>query len=134
MLPISFYYVVLVITGVVAWPHTYGHRGRDRSLWLVVGVVMLLLPLVMPARTGVYYGLTLNTTVFFWAADSHMGPRWGTGSRKWRALVGGTVVALVPLVWWSPMRTWVMVFLVPTLGHLMISGLATPLVSRARSS
>ena len=88
----------------------------------------------MPTRVGVYYGLALNTTVFFWASDSHMHPHWGTGSRKWRAFIGGIVVCLLPLVWSAPLRSWLSALLVPTLGQLVISGVATPLVRRVESS
>jgi hypothetical protein len=125
------YYVVFVATAVTAWPHTYGDRSRVRIMWLIVGAGILALPFIAPAPAGIYYGLALNSTVFFWASDSHMDPYWGTGNRRWRGLVGGVAVCLVPMVWSLPLRSWLAAFLVPTMGHLVITGLATPLVRRA---
>jgi len=130
MLPILVYYVVLGVTGLLAWPHTYGTRSPGRFLWLALGGASVALPVILPVRLGVYYGLALNTTVFLWASDSHMDPHWGTRKRRWRALAGVFVICLLPLFWSFPLGSWLSAILVPTLGHLMISGVATPLIRR----
>ncbi len=85
------YYTVVALTTIVVWPHTYGGRGRSRLLWWPLGFASVALPLILPLRVGIYFGLAFTTTAFFWASDTHMGSRWSPGSRRCRALVGGTV-------------------------------------------
>jgi hypothetical protein len=127
------YYATLLVTAMVAWPHTYGQRGSGRPFWLALGAIAASLPLIFSIRPAAYYGLAFNTTVFLWAADTHMDPHWATRGRRMRALVGGATVCLLPLLWSEVLRNWLAALLVPTVGHLVISGVATPLVRRSTS-
>jgi hypothetical protein len=133
MLPILLYYAILLVTAVAAWPHTYGEKSAARLIWLTLGLGILVLPLVAPVQIGVYYGLALNSAMFSWASDSHMDPYWRTKNRRWRGIVGGTLVCVRPAVWSRPLHSWLWALSVPTLGHLLVTGLATPFVRRLAS-
>lgn len=124
------YFLALGLTALFAWPHTYGAQESSRGRWRLLGGLIILMPLLIPGRLGIYLGLAGNSTVFFWASDTHMDPYWRTKARRARGLVGGVVVALLPgfLAW--PLKTWAATLLVPTLGHLLLSGLATLFVQR----
>lgn len=132
MLPLILYYGLVLVTAIVAWPHTYGDKGPVRFVWLTIGLAILGLPPV-GAIVGVYYGLMLNSAAFFWASDSHMDPYWGTKSRRWRGVAGAVVVSILPAVWSLPLRRWLWAVLVPTVGQWLVTGLATPVVRRLAS-
>ena len=102
------------------WPYTYGTKGRARLAWLLIGIGIVILPMSFPLKITFYYGLLGNATVFFWSADTYMGKE----KRRARVLIGGVLVALLPVLWRWPLENWLGISLVPTLGHLAISGVA----------
>lgn len=122
------YYVIILGAALLCWPYTYGKPGRARPLWITLGVILLTLPVVFPPKAAFYYGLVGNLSMLFWTSDTFM------GKEDWRArgLVGGIVLAAVPLLWSRPFEDWPAALLTPTVGHLVVSGLSTVFIKRWR--
>ncbi len=120
------YYVLSAILAVLVWPYTYGTKGMGRVAWIMLGAVIVLSPLLLGTRVGFYYGLLANFTAFSWTSDTYM----GKADRRSRSLVGGFLLALVAVFSGWPTETWLRVFLVPTVGHVVVSGITWPLLLR----
>jgi len=123
---LALYYGVSLFVGALCWPYSYGTRDRTRVLWVALALVVVSLPFLVPLKVAFYYALAGNVSVFFWSADSYMGK---LHSRS-RGLIGGVVVAMLPLVWRGLLNDWYAVSLIPTLGHLVVSGVIWAFVRR----
>lgn len=117
------YYVLAVVIAILAWRHTYGARGASRLFWLALGAVAVGLPLLLPAKPAVFYGLLVNVTVFVWASDTHTGRE----DRRLRGLLGSAAIALLSLLWSRPLGSWAGVFLTASLGALIAAGILSKL-------
>lgn len=120
------YYAVVLLVTIAAWPWTYGTREWTRPAWVSLGLIILFLPAVVPTKAAIYYGLLGNTTVFFWTADTYMGKE----DRRIRAFIGAVLLSFLPVLWRWPLESWLGAFFVPTLGHLLISGVLWGLLNR----
>lgn len=87
---------------------------------------MVLSPVVLPPKIGVYYGLLLNSMLLGWTADTFMGKE----DRRRRSIVGGSVLAFLPISSHRPVATWLNAIIFPTVGHLILSGVLWPILLR----
>lgn len=124
------YYAAVLLVTIAAWPWTYGTREWTRVVWVSVGLMMLVLPAVVPTKAAIYYGLLGNTTVLFWTADTYLGKE----DRRFRAFTGAALLPFLPLLWRWPLESRLGCFLVPTLGHVLISGVVWGLLGRPGAS
>jgi len=115
---LAIYYLITLFVALLCWPYTYGAKVWWRIPWVLVGLAIMAFPVFLPLNHAFYYGLLGNFTVFLWSADTYMGKE----DRRASVLIGGIVLVLLPASWRWPVESWLGVCLVPTLGHIIVSG------------
>jgi hypothetical protein len=122
------YYTLFLFVAVMAWPWTYGVKNRTRLLWLCLGCALLLLPLIVRTKVAFYYGVLGNATIFCWTADTFI----GKDDRRARSLVGGAILAFLPVFYGSPVESWrwLKIVLIPSLGYILMAGAMTKLFKK----
>ncbi len=112
------YYVIFLFVIALCWPYTLGLRRWARFPWIAIGIAIAVLPIFFPWKQVFYYGLLGDFTIFLWSSDTWM----ANEDRRPRSLIGGIVLAFVPAAWNWPIDSWSGVLLVPTVGHVVVSG------------
>jgi len=120
------YYLILVGNTAVCWPCISRDNRTWRITWLCLGLSIASFPWWLPIKVAFYYGLLTNMTIFFWSSDTYM----LKGARRLRGIVGGILLGPLPLIVESLKESWAMTLLVPTFGHLVVSGASWPIVVR----
>jgi hypothetical protein len=123
---IAIYYAIALLNLVICWKCITDERGAWRPLWLGAGVATLTYPLWLPVRLAFYYGLLASFSLFFWSADTYM----GKGIRRLRGVVGGVLLLPVPFIVSVVQERWSAALLLPTFGHLIVSGASWPIAAR----
>ena len=120
------YYLILVANLVLSWRAVTDATVPWRIVWILTGLSVVALPFFVPEKLAFYYGLIGNVTLHFWSADTFM----GKGIRRLRSVVGGVLLLPLPMLFPQIYASWPASLLVPTLGHLVVSGASWPIVVR----
>lgn len=122
----STYYLILAANLVICWPCIRDGGPPWRIAWSLLGLLAAALPWWLPTLLAFYYGLLANAALFSWSADTLMGKE----IRRLRGVVGGILLLPVPIIFQQMQTSWAASLLVPTLGHLVVSGASWPIVVR----
>ncbi len=117
-------YYILLLVGFTGWPPFHVAKGLWRIPWFILGMIVTVLPVLLPLKQAFYYGLIAHFTAILWSADTWMGKE----DRRVRGVIGGSLLALLPSSWRWPVESWLGVLVVPTLGHLLVSGTVWALI------
>lgn len=120
------YYLVLLANTVTCWSCVRNSASPWRIIWSLTTLAVVSFPAWLAAPVAFYYALLLNVTMFFSSADTYM----GKGIRRFRGIVGGILLSPVPIIFQQIQTSWSVSFLVPTLGHLVVSGVSWPIFAR----
>ena len=127
---IAAFYLGMLLNVGTCWSCIVGSNAAWRITWACALSTAAALPIVLPAHAAYYFGVLANVTLFFRSADTYM----GKGSKRWRGIVGGVLLLPGPLVYSDLLSSWKATLLVPTVGHMIVSGVSWPFIVRGLSA
>ncbi len=119
---IAGFYLGMLLNVLTCWSCIIAANAAWRITWACALLTAAALPAVLPVRAAYYFGILANVTLLFWSADTYR----GKATKRWRGIVGGILLLPGPLLYGGLLSSWKATLLVPTVGHMIVSGLSWP--------